>query len=143
MSPDWKCPLYRRVPKERFRCSKTNLNQGDTERDWPHILKLRGTRGTDKANDNKLMGDFRKKILQTDFERKRNPAKEWLCISRKKLYRQKFGTQTKPPIRTHRPQKSNGRPLIYAAMKYVTSFHGDTGPPASESAEARLCCHIG
>ena len=33
--------------------------------------------------------------------------------------------------------------LIYAAMKYVTSFHGDTGPPASESAEARLCCHIG
>ena len=28
VSPDWKCPLYRGVPKERFRCSKTNLNQG-------------------------------------------------------------------------------------------------------------------
>ena len=28
VSPDWKCPLYRGVPKERFRSSKTNLNQG-------------------------------------------------------------------------------------------------------------------
>ena len=64
-------------------------------------------------------------------------------ISPKVWEKKKTITQTKPPIRTHRPQKSNGRPLIYAAMKYVTSFHGDTGPPASESAEARLCCHIG
>ena len=86
VSPDWKCPLYRGVPKERFRCSKTNLNQDILDgTDWPHILKLRGTWDTDKANDNKLMGDFRKNILQTDFERKRNPAKKWLCMSRKKI----------------------------------------------------------
>ena len=53
------------------------------------------------------------------------------------VWEKKIITQNKPPASKVK------WPLIYAAMKYVTSFHGDTGPPASESAEARLCCHIG
>ena len=111
VSPDWKCPLYRGVPKERFRCSKTNLNQDILDgTDWPHILKLRGTWGTDKANDNKLMGDFRKNILQTDFERKRNPAKKWLCMSRKKII----------------------SPEVWEKKNYYTNQTAHTYPPASK-----------
>ena len=52
------------------------------------------------------MSDFRKNILQTDFERKKScmeiPAIQWLCMSGKKFYHQRFAkkilTQSKSPI---------------------------------------------
>ena len=146
--PDWKCPLYRGVPKERFRSSKTNLNQDivngtglifwNFEVPGLQIRRMITNLWVISEKISCRLISSEKEILQRNG---------FVCHG-KKLYHQKFGrkkiiTQTKPPIRTHRPQKWNGRPLIYAAMKYVTSFHGDTGPPASESAEARLCCHIG
>ena len=101
------------------------------------------------------MCNFRKKKnLHTDFEPKRNLTKKhpphngFVCQG-KKLYQEALLLVTGLLPEATRGlgekkllHKSNHH-LIYAAMEYVTSFHGDTGPPASESGEARLCCHIG
>ena len=71
------------------------------------------------------MGDFRKNILQTDFERKeilQGNARHTMAlyIREKQLYHQRFGeknkSQTKSPI-PPTPQKSNGRPLMGSCIK--------------------------
>ena len=96
------------------------------------------------------MGDFRKNILQTDFERKKKPCKEipaiqWLCIIGKtnfitKGLRKKILTQTKSPLT---PLKSQ---MVGAYLIQVSSSAGQhqTGRQSStgESVFKKALCHL-
>ena len=148
VSPDWKCPLYRGVPKERFRCSKTNLNQGILNGTglifWnfevPGVQIRRMITNVWVISEKiscRLISSEREILQRNGFvcHGKKNISPE---VWEKTNYYTNQTAHTYPPA-----TKVKWSALIYAAMKYVTSFHGDTGPPASESAEARLCCHIG
>lgn len=78
------------------------------------------------------MGDFRKNILQTDFERKKKslakkiPALPWLCMPGKKLYHQKFGGEKflHKPNHPYSPSKvKRSAPNVYFIIQHDKCKH--------------------